>query len=64
MNRLDKKKPLWISPLQVIETRIKDTDDNIFPYQDFIEVENGKFKLKDGGNFPMKVPVPSNTESI
>lgn len=39
-NKLDKKRPLWISPLQVIEIRMKYAEDKIITYQDFIEIEN------------------------
>lgn len=53
--RLDTKRLLWISPLQVLDLTIKYTEERIFTYQDFIETVSGKFQMKALQNFPLKV---------
>lgn len=53
--RLDQKRPLWISPPQVIELRMKYNEDRIITYHDFIEKENNNYRLKNELNLPLKL---------
>lgn len=46
IQRIDLKRPLWMSPFDVIEMGIMGREYRNFTYQDFIQIINSKFELK------------------
>lgn len=53
IKRLGYKRPLWISPLEVIKDRLK-IEGNMITYKELLESEADKKKLKALDNMPMK----------
>lgn len=67
IKRIGDKRPLWVSQLEVIDTRLKNDEDLVIIYRDIIEQKSGKKKIninRKNANKSKLVSVPSNTRLI
>lgn len=46
VRRMDSKRPLWLSPLEIIDSVSGQPRDQEYTYQDFIELAEGNYEIK------------------